>query len=61
MKPSPGRPPLAEDDISVPLCLTLPSKQYDEYAKRAIREDVSVPEIIRRELQEKKSKNHASR
>lgn len=56
MKRTPGRPPLDEDDVSVPVCVTLPAKQYDEYAKRALREDVSVPEIIRRELEpEKKS------
>ena len=46
-----GHPPLVDDDDSEQVCLTLPAKQYDEYAKRAIKEDVSVPEIIRRDLQ----------
>lgn len=55
----PGRPPLDERDTSVQVCVTLPSRQYDSYVKRALREDVSVPEIVRRELQEKKSKNPA--
>lgn len=53
----PGRPPIDENDESVQICVTLPSKQYEGYCKRALREDVSVPEIVRRELQEKKSKN----
>jgi hypothetical protein len=53
----PGRPPLDATDRSVQLCVTLPSKQYDDYARQAQREDVSVPEIIRRALLEKKSKN----
>lgn len=57
----PGRPPLDQNDTSVPVCVTLPSKQYDHFYKQAQREDVSIPEIIRRTLQEKKSKNPASR
>jgi hypothetical protein len=59
----PGRPPLDEHDSSVQVGVTLPSKQFDELCKRALREDVSVPEIVRRLLygntyaiQEKKSK-----
>jgi len=59
MKRAPGRPPLDDDDPSVPVSISLPSKQFDEYSKRALREDVSVPEIIRRELG-KKTKNHQS-
>lgn len=46
-----GRPPVDDDDDSVRVGVTLPAKRYDEYAKRAIREEVSVPEIIRRELE----------
>lgn len=50
----PGRPPIDDDDHSIEVGVTLPLKQFDAYAKRALREDVSVPEIIRRELREKK-------
>jgi len=46
----PGRPPLDDDDPSVPVCVTMPSKQHAAYSRRALREDVSVPEIIRRDL-----------
>jgi hypothetical protein len=49
----PGRPPLDDDDTTVEVGVSLPSKQFDAYAKRALREAVSVPEIIRRELQAK--------
>jgi hypothetical protein len=45
-----GRPPLDEHDPSVYVGVTLPSKQYDTLCERAIREKVSVPEIIRRDL-----------
>jgi hypothetical protein len=31
--------------------VSLPSKQYDEFARRAIRTGVSVPETIRQALQ----------
>jgi hypothetical protein len=56
MKRSPGRPPLDERDPSARVTISLPSKQLDGYCKRAQRDDVSVPEIIRRDLQEKKPK-----
>jgi hypothetical protein len=49
-----GRPPLDDEDPSGHVTLTLPSKQLDAFCKRALREDVSVPEIIRRDLFEKK-------
>ena len=50
----PGRPPIDDTDASVEVGVTLPAKQFDAYARRALREDVSIPEIIRRELKEKK-------
>jgi hypothetical protein len=50
-----GRPPLDPEDQTVRLGLSLPAKQFDAYARRAIREDVSVPEIIRRTLRERKA------
>ena len=55
----PGRPRVDDDDTSIEVGVTLPSRQYDEYSEQARRltrtegKDVSVPEIIRRELQKK--------
>jgi hypothetical protein len=46
----PGRPPLDEDDPSVSVSISLPSKKFAAICKRARREDVSAPEIIRRDL-----------
>jgi hypothetical protein len=51
-----GRPRVDDDDTSVEVGVTLPSKQYDAYSRRAAHltrtegKDVGVPEIIRREL-----------
>jgi hypothetical protein len=50
----PGRPRVDDDDTSVAVCVTLPSKRFDAYCRRAEREDVSVPEIMRRDLVGKK-------
>lgn len=53
----PGRPRVDDDDTSVEVGVTLPATQYDKYSKQARRltraegRDVSIPEIIRRELQ----------
>jgi hypothetical protein len=47
----PGRPRLDDDDPSVYVGLTLPSKKYDAYCKRAREEDISVPEVIRRDIE----------
>lgn len=52
MQRAPGRPPLDDDDASVPVCLTLTAKQYDALYRRAQCDRVSVPEQIRRELRE---------
>jgi hypothetical protein len=49
----PGRPPLDDEDPSDQICLTLPSTAVVAYRKRARREDVSLQEIIRRDLREK--------
>ena len=38
------------------LTLTLPSRQYDQYCADALRAAVSVPEIVRRQLEQKKLK-----
>ncbi len=48
-----GRPALDPRDTSVRVGVSLPSRQYDDLCERAIRESVSVPEIIRRDLQRK--------
>jgi len=50
MKRKRGRPPLNDDDPSVKVEVSMPSKQVDAYCQRALREDVSVGEIIRRDL-----------
>lgn len=55
-----GRPPLAVGDPSVHVGVTLPGKQFDALCTHARREDLSVPEVIRRAIAdaiaEKKSK-----
>jgi hypothetical protein len=52
----PGRPRVDDDDTSVEVGVTLPLKQYNAYSRQASHltrsegRDVTVPEIIRREL-----------
>jgi hypothetical protein len=46
----PGRPPLDEQCRSVPVCIKMPSRQYDELYERAQRDRVSIPEMIRRRI-----------
>jgi len=46
----PGRPPVADDDTSVRIGLTLPAKQFDRLCRKALRLEISVAEAIRREL-----------
>jgi hypothetical protein len=46
----PGRPPLADDDRSVPVSFSLPKKQFDDLCQQAHRDQVSLPEIIRRKI-----------
>lgn len=46
-----GRPPLDRADPSVGVNLKLPSKAYDDAYRRAEQARVSVPEILRRDLQ----------
>jgi hypothetical protein len=48
---TPGRPPLDDDDASVPVCVSLPGRQYDAMYTRAQRDGVTVPEVIRRDLE----------
>jgi hypothetical protein len=47
----PGRPRLAPGDTSTHLTLTLPTKHYDALARQAVRAAVSVPELVRRQLE----------
>jgi hypothetical protein len=55
MKPvtkGPGRPPLDEADPSIKVTISLPSRQFDDFCARALREQISLPEVIRRRLDE---------
>jgi len=49
-----GRPPLDRSDPSVVVCVAIPSRAVDEIRRRAVVERVTVPELIRRALQNKK-------
>jgi hypothetical protein len=57
MKRTAGRPPLDDHDPSTPICLKVPSKQFDELADRARRERVSIQEVIRRDLLHEPKRN----
>jgi hypothetical protein len=48
-----GRPPLDKDDPSVTVTVSLPSKKFEDLCTRAQREGLSVPEIVRRDLDKK--------
>lgn len=50
MKRAPGRPPLDKDDPSVGVYVTMPGKKYDDLYKRAREARTTVPELIRRKL-----------
>jgi len=45
-----GRPRVSPHDTSVQVGLTLPAKEFDRLCKKALRLDISVAEVIRREL-----------
>jgi hypothetical protein len=45
-----GRPRLTPAERAVPVTIALPAKQYDRYCRQALRESVSLPEVIRRHL-----------
>jgi len=47
----PGRPPLAPNDPSVPVCFKIPGRQYDDLYRRAQQERTSIGAVIRRSLQ----------
>jgi len=50
MKRRPGRPTVSPDDRSVQVGLTLSEKEYDRLWRKAFRLEISVAEVIRREL-----------
>lgn len=50
-----GRPRVDDTDESVPVCLVLPSRQYDALYRRAAERHVSVPEQIRRDLRPRRA------
>jgi hypothetical protein len=45
-----GRPPLAEGQATTDVVVALPASWYDRLYQAAIRDRVSVPEVIRRKL-----------
>lgn len=45
-----GRPPVQAGDVSVPVHLKLPSRDYDKYDQAARDQRISLPELIRRKL-----------
>lgn len=58
MKPKgPGRPPLDDEDESVPVCVTLPLRLFDSTCQRAREDRVSLPERIRRDIREAQIKS----
>ena len=56
-----GRPPLDALDRTVPVSIALPAKQYDDLCKQAHREQVSLPEIIRRKIRQAEAREPAGR
>ena len=46
----PGRPPLDPADRTVPVNVALPAKYFDALCRQASREQITVPELIRRQL-----------
>jgi hypothetical protein len=52
VKRAPGHPPLDDHDVSVPVCVKMPAKQFDETERRAKEARVSMPEQIRRDMRE---------
>jgi hypothetical protein len=46
----PGRPRISPHDTSVQVGLTLSTKEYDRLCRKALRLDISIAEVIRREL-----------
>lgn len=60
-KRRPGRPSVDAEDDSVRVGVTLAAKQFDVLCRAALREDISVAEVIRRELAANKNPKTPSR
>jgi hypothetical protein len=45
-----GRPPLDATDKSVPVTVSMPSREYDRYDRQARQNGISIPEVLRRLL-----------
>jgi len=43
-----GRPALADGEASTPVCVRLGPADYDRVFRQAVRDHVTVPELIRR-------------
>jgi len=56
-----GRPPLDPLDPSIKVTISLPTKQFDRYCAAARRQDMSLPEVIRRALSEPPNKTRKTR
>jgi hypothetical protein len=52
-----GRPRVDVSDQSVTVTVTLPARQYDRICTLARQASLSVPEVIRRRLEDKQPKN----
>jgi hypothetical protein len=50
MKRRPGRPSIDAQGATVRVGVTLSATQFDVLCRKALREDVSVAEVIRRQL-----------
>jgi hypothetical protein len=49
-----GRPRVDADDESINVHLQLPARQYDRLYQQAERDQISIPELIRRKLHDHK-------
>jgi len=54
-----GRPRLDPTERLVPVSISLPGKQFDELCHKARRYDISLPECIRRELYQNKTRKNS--
>lgn len=50
MKRTPGRPPIDERETPARVHVTVSSTDYDRAYERAVRQGISVPELVRRGL-----------
>lgn len=55
--PRRGRPRISPGEISVPVCVRLPARVYDELYAEAERAMTTVPELLRRRAERRDIKN----